>query len=693
MERTPTKLKPVDDPSRLFKLDYKVKYLECDLADKRIESKPVLQIFLSSHFVRNPETGGVVNIHLDEDDLDKVYTGSLIGTLHRKYNDVSLTAAIGLDSYAIHRNDSGYACYVNVGTSHAFVGSILQDVKTKGTYDHAHELVMRTVLVAGLEPVKKGVIEFCVTKVEMGPGIRLAQTASCLQAPMSSIEQSIGSYINATMQLESSLPDLLPNTERIRAPYDLSQVGIELTGQMFLPSSAFAIQEPIPTNQEFWYNAFERVMARRNMTVHDYNDFDEKEKARTMAKMICYVAQSFDYIGDAVELSNRRIKNSVRQRVGTDEWTVSANAGAGDCEDDDRTNGVFHKSLKTVAFDASSDSKYLPLLEMQAIARRYVYISTLAVVHGAKIGDQEGWGAHMVGSMIEDVVFMEALAKTDMGKSVLERMEPATVPVGTNPAAQRPDSLVGEVANARAPRGRLPVEGSANPAAERPGSPGSLPFLFCEGTGIIDPIGYDDPILDQRKYIAINMKSAAGFKKEIPHAEYAASPFYHANLFGISDCLFEQGVNVGGFIFATADANSLKRGVLFTDMLRLKDNLTIIPQPVIPEPIMDVMHEAVALFPPPKPYMIDKSKPFAGKEQHPLWDKFVKAVKSFHRTGPNIKFHPSVDCFVRPHQFNETVINMMISDASQMDRLYDAAYEVEHMTNSMYTYRVRLWVR
>ena len=670
MEPTPTKLQPVDDPSRLFKIDYTIKYLECDLAEKRIESKPVLQLFLSSHFVRNPETGGVVNIHLDEDNLDKEYKGSLIGTLHRKYNDVSLTAAIGLDSYAIHRNDSGYACYVNVGTSHAFIGNVLQDLRTKGKYDHTHDLMMRTVLVAGLEPVKKGVIELRITKVEMGHGIRLCQTASCLQAPMQVIEQNIGSYINASMQLESSIPDLLPNTERIRAPYDLSQVGIEMTGQTFLPSAAFAIQEPIPTNQEFWYNAFERVMARRNMSIHDYADFDEKEKARTMAKMICYVAQSFDYIGDAVELSNRRIKNSVRQRVGTDEWTVSANAGAGDCEDDDRTNGVFHKSLKMIALDAN-DAKYQPLIEMQELARRYVYISTLAVVHGAKIGDQEGWGAHMVGSMIDERFFLRSLAKTDIGKSVVEQLEPATLDVGS--------SLSG---------------------ADRP----LLPFLFCEGTGIIDPIGYDDPILDQRRYIAMNMKSAAGFKKEIPHAEFAASPFYHANLFGIGDCLFEQGINVGGFIFATEVATAasggggssgkdLKRGILFTDMLKSKDNLVMIPQPMIPQPIMEVMQEAVALFPPPRPYMIDKSKPFAGKEQHPLWDKFVKAVKSFQRTGPNIKFHPSVDCFVRPHQFNETVINLMISDAAQMDRLYDAAYEVEHMTNTMYTYRVRLWVK
>lgn len=664
MQRTPTTFAKVDDPSRLFKVDYTIKYIECDLADKRIESKPVLQIFLSNHFVRNVETGGVVNIHLDEDNLQREYKGSLIGTLHRKHNDISPMAAIGLNSYAIHRNDYGYACYVNVGTSNARIGNIMQDMKVKGRYDHTHDLMMRTVVVAGLEPVKKGTIELRIDRVEMGPAVALSRAASCLQAPAQQIEQSLASYIQTSMELESSLPDLLPNTERIRAPYDLSQSGIESTGQTFLPVAAFALIETPQANEEYFQNSFERVMARRNMKMTDYHDFDVKEKSRTMAMILGYAVQSFDYIGDAVELSKRSNSTArgisiLRQHVGTDEFAQITNTLSGDCEDGARGIAATLKSFIATPFESPQ------LQEMQSLAReKYTYMMTLSVVHGAKIGDQEGWGAHMYGLLVPNEMMHHGLEKTTHGQALKRQMEPAMEP----------------------------VNGAAPPFGG--GGGGSVPFMFCEGTGKIDPIGYNDPILDQRKYIAMNMHSVAGFKKEIPHEEFGPSPFYYANLFAITNSLFDQGINVGGFIFGTEMTDkTVRRGALYTDMLQQKPNVVMIPQPNIPEQTMQIMQEATSLFPPPRALVLDKSKPLAGKERDPLWDKFVTTIKSFQRTGPDTRFHPSVDCFVRPHQYNETVVNMMVGEAAQMDRLYDAAYEVEHITNDVYTYRIRLWVK
>ena len=666
MQRNPTTLTPVAASSRLFKLDYTIKYVECDLAEKRIESKPVLQIFLSNHFVRNAQTGGVVNIHLDEDNLERVYKGSLIGTLDWKHNDISPMAAIGLNSYAIHRNDYGYACYVNVGTSNARIGSIMQDIKVKGRYDHTHDLMMRTVVVAGLAPVKKGIIELCIDRVELGPAVSLSRAASCLQAPAEQIEQSVASYIGTCMELESSMPDLLPNTERIRAPYDLSQSGIESTGQTFLPVAAFAMQETPEANEEYFQNAFERVMARRNMKMTDYHDFDVKEKCRTMAMILGYAVQSFDYIGDAVELSRRpppggRAKGQsliLRQHVGTDEFAQITNTLSGDCEDGACGIGATLKAFIVPAFESPQ------LREMQAYARsHYTYMMTLSVVHGAKIGDQEGWGAHMYGLLVPNEMMQTGLDKTNLGKAFKQQLEPAVEPIG--PSA------------------------SGGGGSEE----GSVPFMFCEGTGKIDPIGYKDPILDKRKYIAMNMHSVAGFKKEIPHEEFGPSPFYYANLFAITSSFFDQGIHVGGFIFGTEMPDkTIRRGALYTDMLQQKSNVAIIPQPNIPEQTMQIMQEATALFPPPRALILDKSKPLAGKEKDPLWDKFVTTIKSFQRVGPDPRFHPSVDCFVRPHQYNETVVNMMIGEAAQMERLYDAAYEVEHITNDVYTYRVRLWV-
>ena len=676
MHSNTSPLKPVADPTRLVKLHYTVKYVECDLAEKRIESKPVLQMYLSNHFVRDQETGGVVNIHLDEDNLEKEYKGTLIGTLHRKHMDISPTAAIGLSTYVVHRNDSGYACYVNAGTSNARIGTVMEDVRTRGAYDHNHDLIMRTVIVAGIEPVKKGVIELRIDKVELGPAVKLSQAASCLQAPMPVLEQSISSYIQQCMDLESSLPDLLPNVERVRAPYDLSQSGIESTGQVFLPVAAFAMQETPKANEEYFMNAFERVMARRNMKLTDYNEFDTKEKARTMASIICYAVQSFDYIGDAVELGLRSRPSSTnlvsgRQHVGTDEFSNIINCASGDCEDGACGIGVTRKAFINTPFTNKA------LLEMQDMCKNeYTYMMTLSVVHGAKIGDQEGFGAHMYGLMVPNATLKRALERSKEGKLIANRLaEPVDGP--------------GEIEG---------IFSNVNASKNTPSSVGSVfPFMFCEGTGKIDPIGYQDPILEQRKYIAMHMRSVAGFKKEIPHEECGPSPFYYANLFAISDDLIEQhGVNVGGFVFASnspASGGGVRRGAFFTDMLQQKDNLVIIPQPTIPEQTMQIMREAISLFPPPRPLVLDKTKPLAGQAKHPLWDKFIGAVKKFGRSGPDTKFHPSVDCFVRPHQFNENVVNMMISEAAQMPLLYDAAYEVEHMTNELCTYRVRLWVK
>jgi hypothetical protein len=689
------KLKPLSDPTRAIKLHYEVRYTECDLADKRIESQPVLQMFFSNHCDRSIETGGVVNIKLDEDAVGaaKVYKGTLIGTLRREHSGIPSTAAIGLASYAVHRNDNGYACYVNVGTSHAYLSDIISEASA-GSYDHAHDLVMRTVVVSGLEPVKKGTINLRVTKVELGGGLgNGSAVSSCLiRSDPAAAEAVVSNYIKACMELESALPDLLHNTERIRAPFDLSQVGIESTGQTFLPVAAFAIVETPHANDEYFYNAYERVMARRHLPLTAWHDFDAKEKARTMAQIVCYAVQSFDYIGDAVETTNRRANPSgmgggrfERNHVGTDEFSSILSMLSGDCED-----GAYGIYATLKAFIATpfpeEHPRYkalgAPLMEMQSLAaNHYTYFMTLSVVHGAKIGDQEGWGAHMYGIMVPNEVVARGLEKTNGGQRLLQRMQPAVAPVNAASAEFTP----------------------TGPTASAVG----LPFLFCEGTGRIDPIGYHDPILDHRRYIGMNMHSVAGIKKEIPHEEQGPSPFYYANLFGISGEWFERGINVGGFVFGTVPSprsgdgthgggsGTLPlRGALFTDMLQCKDNLAIVPQPFIPEATMSVMREATALFPPPRPLVLDRSRPLAGKERDPQWDRFVKAVQGFQRDGPRpVQHYPSVDLFVRPHQYNEQVINAMIGDAAHMDRIYDASYEVEHITNTVYTYRVRLWIK
>lgn len=674
MERPPKVLLPVADAARKVQFNFTLKYIECDLADKRVESHPVIQMFFTNQFVRDMETGGVVNIHLDEDHLKTKYNGSIIATLDRKHDTLPPMSGIGICSYALHRNDYSHSCYVNVGTSHVFTGQVLDEVGKRGYYDHNHELIMRTVVVSGLEPIKKGVIELRINSIELGHGIKFAATRgqSVLQAPIASIESNLTAYVQSCMDVETRIPDLLQHTDRMRAPMNLSEVGVEFSGGAFLPAASFAMIDAPKSNAEFWRNGYQVVMSRRNLTHADYHDFTDHEKLRTAALMICYTVQSFDYIGDAVELGTRFEKVFRRQHVGTDEFSKGVSL-AFDCEDGANMMITGFKGLGQVNdFDPVQDAHLIEMRQM--LIDDYFPIMTLSAVHGAKIGDQEGLGAHMYGIMLPKHYVESGLKKTITGRQLLERMEPAVAPIG--------DSMRPGLKKDRETR----------------------PVLILEGTGIYDPIGL--PVgaptkYQQYKYIAMNMPSLNIIKSEIPRIEYADSPFYYAQITALSGELIEQGINVGDFILGTANpkynpadrrnAHEMWRGHLFTDLIRCADNFAVMPKPEIPESTMAIIREANAFSSPPRPLVIDRTKPMAGKDKHPLFDKFVNAVASFKRKQGN-KAAGSVDKIFRPHQFNENFINKLIGEAAGAGQVWAAEYVVEHITNTVYNYRLKLFV-
>lgn len=654
----------------MLKLDFEIRYAKCALAPKAIESHPMLQLFLGSQFERSRETGGIVNVALNEDDLSIRYTGSIIGTLKREHRDLPLASAIGIDSYAIHRNDFNHQCYVNVGTSYALLRDVLRDVKIKGAYVGEHALTMHTAVVTGCDPIEKGVIELRVTGVEVGTALAAQVNAfiksattpvpymSLLQSNPAQVAATLNAYIDSTVALEQALPDTVPNTERMHAFLDISESGAQMVpgrGSLFLPIAAYAMVETPRANEGFFMNAYERVMARRGMTLGAWHDFDVKEKCRTMALVLCHGVQTFDYIGDAVEMSNRMEKIMQRRHVGNEEFSDIWNALVGDCEDGARGINSVYKAF------VNTPLSHPDLCEMQAYARQYVPLSTLSVVHGAKIGDQEGFGAHMYMPMLPRPQFDAGLARTPSGKQLLERLAPA-----------------------------VPLIGAPNHEAE------ALPFLFCEGTGRIDPLGYRDPILDQRRYIAMHMPSLTGYKKEIPREEGAPSTFYHANLLGITDQFVEQnGVPVAGFVFCQVNGTGerLSRGALFTDMVRGASNVAILPQPPIPPPVMAMIGEATALRPPARPLEYDARKPLAGPKENRHLDALVKGIKALGNAAPAMPPPAQVQVVMRPHQISENAVQQILYEARSCDRIYDAAYELEHVTNDIHHYLVRLWVK
>ncbi len=686
-------LRELEVPSRRVKIDFELKYVECDLADERLEHHPVVKMYLSAQMHRDRDTGGELNIHLDEHRLEKVYKGTLQGQLKDEYTHLSPMAAIGIRSYVVHSNDTGTPCYVNGGTTHAFLGDI---AKQPNSYDHNLDLMMHTVVVTGREPIKKGTIELKVTNFELGSAVQFAPIGATAMGSMNIEERSsrLKSYINQSMEIEGSFPETIKGTERMRAPMDISEAGLEFTGDSFLPVAAFAMQAEVPkSNVDFFWNAYERVMAHANYSpVSDWYDFTPKEKARIAASIVSYAIQTFDYIGDAFYTGVRAGPREAGQKVAGRYASRFAGRFAGQMQGEKVGNEEFQSvGWETLAFDCEDgangikctaaalcdlnlqnypDKKRAAILgELQSIMQnRYINMMTLSAVHGAKAGDQtEQLGAHMYDAFFPDHQFQAALQRTPQGRELLQRIGASGAPAPTEQISAAPQS-----------------------GADR------LPHLVGEGTGPYDPYGIvNDPLLDARQYIAREMHSAAPFKKLIPHEPGKASPFYLALLSCSSDHVINKyGVNVGSFICVNVNQKTQKltRGVLFVDAINDRDNVGLVPMPPLPDQDMALIREIIALRPPPRPLVLDKSKPMDGPERDEHMDRLVAFIKSRGRPQGNRKLG-GVDLFVRPHAWNADRANMMIRDAMRLDRIYDAEYEKEMITNNIWNWRLRLYVK
>ena len=659
------------DAARSIQIDFELQYVECDLADERFENHPVVQLYLSRQFDRRATTGGQLSIPLDEHRLGKVYSGTLKGTLSRKYNGIPSMSAIGIRSYAQHREDHGHPCFVNVGTSHAYMHQILGEYDQKVQYDHQHDLLMRTTVVGVYSLVKKGVVRLTVKRVQLGHGITgLDSAASPLQAPIAQTEQLLSEYIQRTLHIEQQLPDVIDGMQRIRAPMDISQEGIESTGDAFLPIAAFAMCEVPETNANFYINAMETVMRRRNLKREQFKTLSQHEKVRILGLMIGHSVQSLDYIGDSVELSNRKDRFARRQKVGTEEFSDLFYTLAGDCEDGARAALAVQKGLHNTHFvDADMN-------ELKRISQKYIPMMTLAVVHGAKAGDHtEQVGAHMYLAMVPEHQMREGLQRTAPGRQMLSQMGPMEAYRGKSPFVSAPSSTAARSSHATTLK--------------------DLPPISVEGTGVIDPLGYKDPLLEKRRYLAQHMTAYTWAKTEIPHEEQGESGFYYVDVSGVTSHYIDQGVNIGSFWYGTVDPEhhsytGMKRGVLYTDRLKDSDRFALMPQPPMSKQMMDVIEAAIALQPPPRPLTLHYDQDM-GPDTHSLLDELCEHVESLGRDASGAG--DSVDLYILPSQLTRAEIDQMKSNAYDAERLVKAAYTKENVTNDIWIYRVQLYIK
>lgn len=657
-------------------IDYELTYVACELADKRVENAPRLRMYYDTNLIRTEAEGGIVTLALDEDHLEKVYAGKLKARSNPQLgNKIPATTCIGFAQYAQRRNEYGMSCYTNAGTTHVKLYEIMDAVDAGKTFEQELPLQIENLRINGGEALEKGKINFKVKSIKLGPKISIIKKELCaLSASYDQMETLLTTFISERMDDESLIPDTWgEQTANVRAPMDIEAAGIEMTKRCFLPVEAFAMGEPLVTNVGFFQNAMERQLARRGLNVKDdYPTFDLARKAELMAEICTYASQSFDYISDTVEGSNRmkdKVYN-IRLKKGNEDFHDSGVTGSGDCEDGAHLIMVVSKAMIALDIDQKKNPE---LFELQQIAKQYDAYLTLATVHGAKAEDNtEHIGAHMYVLWLPKDYTKEALQFTDVGRLVASR-----IPLDVDSSMEKLPVLFGE------------GTGRIRPLGSGPGPTDH--FKTAATSGLIEsshPMCYD-PLVNARRYIGANMRSKGGLKTEIPHDRGADSPFYLGNLLVVTSSFIDLGYNVGAFTMCKVqDDGTITRGAMFTDIINRRANVALIPNRPIPTPVMKLMREAIAIRAPHMSFELNNPAP--KNTNNPILDGMKKKIASLGRSG--ISPYGSVDIFMRPHQFNQQSIDIMTAELARLGAVYKVDYELESITDSLTQYRLMIFV-
>lgn len=700
--------------SNTVEIDFEIEYLSCELADERIESKPVLTTYFDAHFIRSEAEGGVINTHLDEHDLGKVYEGTLKAKTPTTAA-IPITSAIGFASYAQRRNEFGMACYTNAGTGHVKMVEIMDGMRTSGgTYEKRIPLIMETTKLLG-EPVKKGEILFRVKDVRRGNKVAFLPLERCILGDLvppsasgrggdgggsNSLASEVESFIQRRVEFESSMKDTWPGIKNVRAPMDISSAGIELLGTCFVPVEGFALGEDLVVNEEYFQNAFEITMHRHGYTNAsvDFRALDLAHKAEIMAEICMYAAQSFDYISDTVELTKREVgvppaggagggntkafvgaqrSQGGYRRIGFEDFHNSNVSFSGDCEDSGRSGAQFFYSFRKMHIDAHA---YPELAELQSISEDYIAFLTLATVHGARVNDGvERVGAHMYALFLPRDQVKSCLATTIEGRVWAERL----------PLAQKNDAL---------------------------------PTLFGEGTGRIRPLGTGpvklhsfkehiltshligaraapehplsyDPLYDERRYVAMGMAgSRGGLKALISHDWGTPSNFYLGNLMVLTSEFMEVGENIGSFICGKIDRenNEITRGSEFTALIRQENTVALIPLEPLTDRVMELTRESATLRAPSRPFILERGKIKPQDKTHPELERLKRTINGLGRKG--VAPHGGVGTYMRRHHISKQSIDRMIADIQNMRAVFKVDVEFEPITTETHQWRVVTYV-
>lgn len=597
------------------------------LAPQWSESNPEVWVWLDRNFEREP-----VKLNLKEDDGNARYSIQVTGE-SKTVGQIPASAKICFQLFTETHSENGFRCKVDAGTNYIGLAELKAAHKRRQPWQKEIEFKMRTV-----GNLVKGRLRVRLTGLEMASGCKMVANP-LIQAGFGAqqIADKLTGYIQQTIDVAQQLPEASPGTERIRVPAYLGETGFELVQGAPLPAAAYMLYEVPKSNPLFWDNAFKCVMRRHGLHESEFDNLSHADRARCMAGVCCFVAQSCPYVGDHVDRNQRTGRYMKNLQTAIENFGQACVTWSGDCEDLAQAIMTTHESLMQA--DLSNSSK--PLQQIQALAHEYATFMCLDSVTSAAVGmSAQGIGAHMNVFFLPHAYCKAAIARAD------------------------PEAAA-----------RLPF----NPAYLRQ----DLPVLTGEGTGLFESTAVGDQLADFRKSV-YGMRSLASFKKPIVHKQGTTSSFYKAALVGFTRNFYRQGSPEMAFWFSSQQGRrgSLARGAEFPELESNSSRIALVPQPTMPQDVMRLCEEGVKVRVPPNNLMLTEARVPPPVEVAEQCQQLQAQIRALGRQ-PSRPGLPGVSVQLPADMFTAKDVQNIMADVQRNAAIYDFQFHFEPVVDGV----------
>jgi hypothetical protein len=644
-----------------------------------LERDVTLRCFLSGHFKRKS-----VCVPIDPENVGKPVETVVEGSVHRRAIPVPETAMLAFQGLATRLNDNDIPCTVSVGTTHLTIGSMVyHNFERDGAYVKRVPLIMHTV-----GNYEKGLLEISIKKRDH---LQISSAISFSPCPINanSAGQSLVQYLEKIQRLVRSIPNAFPGTDRMYMPLNLSEAGTQLLGgNVALPISSYLMLGGLSVDYFVYANAFEVTCRRAGRKPHDWPKWSLQQKAIAMMEMLVYPVQYAPYLADLIDRNDVSVSpNSVDMRKvqgkeefgefflnQTDPKTGKPKANRGvDCEDTGLGIVENTEAFQDHDFgpDVQAKRQYaLYFQEMQKILAGYFIILSLDAIRGQQVSDMTRndvvGGAHCQPNAIPVHFAKEAFERT--ATMAMAGHIGAPISVGTAALPWDMDNMGY-----------------------------GLPVLILEGTGQLKVWSGPDDREQIRRYV-YQAPSLSGMKTPIYHEDRrmdarigkevdVESKFYLAALSGVTSYFKRRGrPDIGALHYVNEKG---ERGVRFTDLISMRKNVGLFLEPPMPQPVVDLIGEAMQVLVPPDPYTLDPSH----RHEHvpnPHLDELVKRVDSLKRPQGDPK--DFVSKYLSPFQVCKPLTDAVWRDMQKLESVSRVAYETEYISDGMMGYRLMFFV-